>query len=84
MMHWGIGDTHHIDSWASYASVIDILVGEALYGITEMAQHFVFDLTCDVIGEAEVTGGSRGRPTGPKSANDRAKSHFGRPLSKLI
>ena len=53
-MHWGIGDTHHIDSWASYASVIDILVGEALYGITEMAQHFVFDLTCDVIGEAEV------------------------------
>ena len=31
-----------------------------------------------------VTGGSRGRPTGPKSANGRAKSHFGRPLSKLI
>ena len=35
--------------------VIDILVGKAVvHGITDIAQHFAFDLTCDVIGEAEV------------------------------
>ena len=35
-------------------SSIYILVWEAVsQGITEMAQHFVFDLTCDVIGEAK-------------------------------
>ena len=56
-MHWGVGDSHNVGSWAlrsAYAPVIDILVGKAVIrGITEMAQHFVFDLTCDVIGEAE-------------------------------
>ena len=55
MMHWGVGDSYHVDSWAAYAPVIDILVGEAvIHGITEMAQHFVFNPTCDVIDEAEV------------------------------
>ena len=38
----------------AYAPVIDILVGKAvIHGIIEMAQHFVFDLTCDVIRQAE-------------------------------
>ena len=54
-MHLGVGDSHHVDSWAAYTSVIDILVGEAIiHGSTKMAQHFVFDLTCNVIGEPEV------------------------------
>ena len=55
MMHWGVGDSHHIDSWATYAPVIDIFVGKAvIHGITEMARHFAFDRTCDVIGYAVV------------------------------
>ena len=34
---------------------MDILVGKAvIHEITERAQNFVFDLTCNVIGEAEV------------------------------
>ena len=46
MMHWGVGNSHHVDSWAAYAPVIDILVREAvIHGITEIAKHFVFDLT---------------------------------------
>ena len=54
-MHCGVGVSHHVDSWAAYASVMDILAGKAvIHGIAEMGQHFVFDLTCDVIGEAEV------------------------------
>ena len=55
MMHCDVGDSHHVKSWAVYVSVIDILVGEAvIHRITKMAQDFVFDLTCDVIGEPEV------------------------------
>ena len=55
MIDWGIGDSHHVDSWTAYEPVIDILVVKAvIHGITEIAQHFVFDLTYDVIGEAEV------------------------------
>ena len=54
-MHCGVGVSHHVDSWAAYASAMDILAGKAvIHGIAEMGQHFVFDLTCDVIGEAEV------------------------------
>ena len=55
MMLCVVGDSHHVDSWAAYAPVIDILVGEVfIHGITEMAQHFIYDLTCDIIGEAGV------------------------------
>ena len=40
---------------AAFAPVIDILVRKAaIHGIAEIAQYFVFNLTCDVIGEAEV------------------------------
>ena len=54
-MHWGVGDLYHVDPYAAYAPVIDILVGKAvIHGITEIAQHFVFDLTCDIIGDSEV------------------------------
>ena len=54
-MHWGVGVSHHVDLWAAYAPVIDILVGKTvIHGITEMAQHFVFNLTYDIIGEGEV------------------------------
>ena len=44
MMHWGVGDSHHVDLWSAYAPGIDILVGKAVN----------FDLTCDVIVEAKV------------------------------
>ena len=55
MMHCGVGNSHHVDSWAAYTPVIDMLVVKAvIHGITEIAQHFIFDLTCDVIVEAEV------------------------------
>ena len=55
MMHWGVGVSRHVDSWAAYAPVINILVWKAvIHGITEMAQHFVFDLNCDIISEAEA------------------------------
>ena len=34
---------------------MDILAGKAaIHGIAEKGQHFVFDLTCDVVGEAEI------------------------------
>ena len=52
-----MGVSHHVDSWAAYApvSVMDIFAGKAvIHGIAEMGQPFVFDLTCDVVGEAEV------------------------------
>ena len=54
-MRWGVVNSHHVDSWAAYSPIIDILIGKAvIHVITEMAQHFVFDVTCDVIGEIEV------------------------------
>ena len=54
-MHWGVGVSHHVDSWAAYAPVMDISAEKAvIHGIAERGQHVVFDLTCDVIGEVEV------------------------------
>ena len=54
-MHSGVGVSYHVDSWLAYASVMDIFAAKAvIHGIAEMGQHFDFDLTCDVIGEAEV------------------------------
>ena len=55
MMRSGFGDTHHVVSWLAYAPVMDIFAGKAvIHGIVEMGQPFLFDLTCDVIGKAEV------------------------------
>ena len=55
MMHSGVGVSYHVDSWLVYASVMYIFAAKAvILGIAEMGQHFDFDLTCDVIGEAEV------------------------------
>ena len=54
-MHWSVGHSYHVHSWAAYAPVIDSLVGKAvIHGITEIVEHFVFGLTCDVIGDLEA------------------------------
>ena len=43
MMHWGVGDSHHVHSRAAYAFVIDILAGEAvIHGITKWLNIFAF------------------------------------------
>ena len=53
-MYWVVGDSY-VNSGAAYELIIDILVGKAVINeITEMIKHFVFDLTCDDIGKAEV------------------------------
>ena len=57
MTHFSVGDSYHVDSWAAYAPITDVLVGKAVIQvITEIPQHFVFDLICgfDVIGDLEA------------------------------
>ena len=55
MMRSGVGVSHDVDSSLSYAPVMDIFAGKAvIHGISEMGEHFVFDLICDCMGEAEV------------------------------
>ena len=54
-MHWSVGHSYHVHSWAAHASVIDSLAGKTvIHGITEIVEHFVFDLTSDVIVDLEA------------------------------
>ena len=55
-MLWSVGNSNLVYSCAAYTSVIDILVVKAvIHDFTEIAQHFVLDLTCDVIGDPKVS-----------------------------
>ena len=55
MKYLCVAGSKHVDSWSANASVTDILVGKmVIHGITEITQHFVIGLTCDVIVDGKV------------------------------